>query len=660
MKFVWPLWHLALVAMALSATHSAYSAPKTVLVPESMQSIDIEVRAVDSKGAQWVRKISAGETSFELPGTLVEPIKLQWRPRVGSIGECSHSFEDELLRLQCEARSRASKMTNLFEDFPVATPAIKPVEAPKLVETQESSARAAALAEARKQRLEALRQARAAKLAQEREKQAQKAQLAAELARERSRLAGLARDRESALKAMKRGFQNLSQRRYDLSLNEFLRASAVRSLLGGVDQSALSFGLGVSSFHQKGCATARPELVKAQVVPKYEPDASYYLALCDVEEQKYKTAEAKFRRFVLDRHPDYSEASRFYLGVIADSRDDFDTASSAYQDTIDFADNAQLVELAKNRLAALKNREADSIALRQAVTLFVSLSTAWDSNVVGLPRGLSPSDYGVDGASALNSSALLSMDVKNPWMKSWDQRLRASALGLKYFDESLSTNFDAATLDAALNMSRTTQSGQLWSFAAAWNRVLLNAWQSPSVLLENYSLDSSWLLPLNRGGKKDWDLSQGLKASWTKNLDESTDGTTSDSTGPSLRYNARLIVKSFAPSSLGPSATFDWKRASGTESRYWSLAAGGFWMWPIGGADANWILNNDLGVKWTQYPTSLASRSDWELNHALTLVRSFTTRFEARASWTTIFNISNSDLYDFTRYQANFGLSYIF
>ncbi len=83
-------------------------------------------------------------------------------------------------------------------------------------------------------------------------------------------------------------------------------------------------------------------------------------------------------------------------------------------------------------------------------------------------------------------------------------------------------------------------------------------------------------------------------------------------------------------------------------------------MWPLGGADSDWILNNDVGIKWTNYPTSSAARKDWELSHAVALVYAISARFEARSTLTSIWNFSNSSLYDFSRYQVGLSLSYIF
>ncbi len=458
------------------------------------------------------------------------------------------------------------------------------------------------------------------------------------------------------------GFLALGERRYAISLESFERILAKGDVLNNEQKVQAHYGRGVSNFHQKGCAAMSTDFAIADRDPKYFEDISYYRALCFVESQKYDDAQALFQELVKRNSALYTENSRFYLGVVAEKKESFDEAEMAYLDTIDFASDKQLVELAKSRLDQLRRLRAESNFQKRWVNFAATLGSGYDTNVVALPAGLTAQDYSLPGESSASVMGLGLIEIKIPfWGQALDHRIRSNALLMHYLQNDLGTSYDIQAYDVSTSFGFITAQRNNWIIGSSYNFIYSGPVGSSTPLIHTASGE----IKLNRfygsleNPTSDWDT--GFKYS---KIIAKTAATTTDTDGnmQSFAWTNRINYRESAPHVYGPGLDLEFRPATngGTQNSYWSGTALGKWDMPLAAETWGLIFGQEAALQYTSYYQHTSNRNDIIARYTASVAKGLFEVMEAKLQFVSSYNYSNNATYKYPKFQINFTLSGVF
>jgi hypothetical protein len=485
------------------------------------------------------------------------------------------------------------------------------------------------------------------------EPQTQTASLSAD---EAARRRGLQEDR-GLRKLFDIGWRALGIKRYDVGLEAFRRILARRERLDAEQLSQAFLGQGIARFHQQGCAAVDEDFREADRDARNADDVSYYRALCDVEGRKDAEAEAVFRELARKQHPRYAEQSRFYLGVIAENDERFDDAESAYLDTIDFANDASLVQMAKSRLDKLKRLKADYNYDRKWFSAAAVASVGYDSNVVALPQELSPADYNLTNAASFPFLGVVFTEVKPPLGETIDNRYRFTTVALHQSNGQVAETSDIQSYDASTSLAWTFNPKHSLGFGLGYNSLYRGLLGKSGEYLASTNFDLKWTKAVGSAETPEAVMETNVKTSLVRPRQAAVDPDF-NTRANSYQLSWRYLVRRVSPHVFGPGVDFEYRPSSGRENSYWSLSVVGKWDRPIGPESWSMSLGHEGVLQYTPYFQSAGKRKDWVLRYTGSVSKLWTSWLETRVQ--VIGNLSfSSDKsnYQYQRAQANFLLT---
>ena len=456
------------------------------------------------------------------------------------------------------------------------------------------------------------------------------------------------------------GFKALGRKRYDVSLEAFNRILAKDPLLDESQRVQAHFGRGMSAFHQLGCSSIEADFSIADKDPKNFEDISYFRALCLVEAQRFMDAQGLFRDLVRKSSERYAEASRFYLGVVAENREEFDEAEAAYMDTIDFAADKRLVDLSKERLKLVRQLRAEKNYETKWATGLLSSGIGYDSNVVGLPQGVAPSEYNVTSEATSSLTALAALELKPPVGRRIEPKFRYAFLLLHYADGILANSYDIQAHDVALGMNLRYWKRDIFGVGSSYTSVYLGPVATSSEYSATTAFDGKWQRILGPVDSPTGDIETSFKVGLVRpraaTLLPILDNT-ANSYLLSYRYNLRHIVGHV----FGPGVDVEYKPAAGTENTYASLNLVGKWDTTLGPETWGVAVSHEASLMHSNYYQSLGKRTDYVGKYTGSISRLWWGRLETRvqAIFTTSFS-SEQEKYKYNKAQANFLVSAFF
>jgi tetratricopeptide (TPR) repeat protein len=457
-------------------------------------------------------------------------------------------------------------------------------------------------------------------------------------------------------KLLERGQSELKAKRFDQSLSTFGEALAQGDALTPAQRADAELGRGLSSFHQKGCAAALKYLGEAAKDVRHEDEARYYQALCLVEDKKLAEADRLFEELVRKRSPRFAEESLFYRGFLADQEDRWGDAESAYQDTIDFAEQKRLVTLADERLRAMRARKLTAWSEQKVFFVTGSLGLGYDSNVVALPRSLAPSQYGLKSSSSLSALGVASISVKNPWVNPWDHRVRYNYLILHYLDSTIASGNDLQSHDVSTsldkNLSQRDQGGVSLGYSSVW----LGKAGVASEYLRLPSGELRWSRVMGDLEKPSALLNSSLRYTYNKSLSVPLT-TDQDQNAQSILVSSRYLIRSSAPHMYGPGADLEFHPAKGKDNSYFAATAVGRWDLPVGPEKWQLFASQEASIGYAKYYQHTLKRGDLSLKYSGTLTKIWAPWLETRLQVAGTMAFSNLSSYDFNRAQVNLGAS---
>ncbi len=458
------------------------------------------------------------------------------------------------------------------------------------------------------------------------------------------------------------GFAALNKYQYAVSLEAFERILKKMDVLDAEQKVQAHFGRGVSNFHQKGCSEAQKDFKVADVNPKYFEDISYYRGLCFVESKKFDDAQTLFQELVKRQSALYAEPSRFYLGVVAENKESYDEAESAYLDTIDFANDKKLVELAKERLELVKRLKAEANFQRRLVNFATTLGYGYDTNVIALPQGLSPADYNVTNQASGSVMGMGMMEIKVPfWGQSIDQRLRFTGLLMHYLQSDISSAYDIQSYDGSTSFGFITGERNNWVLGGGYNLVYLGSVGSSVQYLATPSGEiklQRFFGPL-QNPTSDWET--GFK--YSKVIAKTAAATPeSDGNAQSFAFTNRFNFRESSPDVYGPGFDFEFRPATngGTDTSYWSTTLLGKWDFPIAAESLGLLLNQEAAIQYSDYYQGSAGRKDTVAKYTVSVAKGWFEMMETRLQFIASKSFSNVSTSQYSKFQLNFTVSAVF
>lgn len=456
------------------------------------------------------------------------------------------------------------------------------------------------------------------------------------------------------------GWRSLAAKRYDLGLIAFSKLVARKEYLSAEEVTQAHLGRALSRFNQEGCGKVEEDFRVAERNPKNFDDVTYYRGLCAVEQKNFPAANAHFKALSNKSGSKYEESSRFFLGVVAENEDRLEDAESAYLDTIDFAKDAGLVNLAKTRLENVRRaKEARDYARRWLTAAFTG-GLGYDTNVVALPRSLAPADYSLKGKSSPTMLGLMYTEIRPPWTRAIDLKFKYTLLNLRYLSTEISKNYnilshevgvgigftpserDRITMDIAYNSIFKTTSGTLGEFMATPSFAV--GWQGIFGPLEAPTSDMAV------------DLKVGLARPRVSAAAPSYDAS-ANSYALTNRYNMREASGDV----WGPGLDFEYHPAVGSEISYYSATALAKWDQPVGPEDWGLYSSQELSFQYVPYYQSSASRKDKLVKYTGSVAHMWWGVLETRLQYIGTMSFSSVPAnYRYNKGQFNLLLSAVF
>jgi len=466
--------------------------------------------------------------------------------------------------------------------------------------------------------------------------------------------------RKLALAQLEKSWQQVLESKYDLSLVGLQSLLATMSdSLNSEETNKAAFGRALSRFHQMGCREAGPEFEELQGPGPYLEDSRYYGALCALDRGDHAMAHERFSALLQQSSPRYEDAARFYLGVVAEAQGELAEAESAYLDTVDFASDASIVALAKDKLALLEDKKAQDRYAKKLFSVLASAGVGWDSNALSLPANVRPADYNLESGSSATYLGLAYLDFKNPLLRRLGNRMHYSYLVLGYLNSEIAPTSDLQshsfgtsvewgedlglrhTLDAKYGMTYLGKLGSSTKYMSSYGM----RWDGSLSVLDStqQQLDHLWL--------HSFEVSRQLPTAEPSSA--ATDGTAW------LFSGSHRLREQHGTKLYGPGGEWEYKAAKGTEPRYLMLGLSGSYEQPVGPESLKLKFTQEGAFKSTFYLQSADSRKDYLLTTTSGLSRPLNDMFEARAQLVLSKNFS-AESYSYNRYQLNLMINAFF
>ncbi len=456
-----------------------------------------------------------------------------------------------------------------------------------------------------------------------------------------------------------KGEAALKIKRYDIALEIF-----DGSLLHPEKESPLQFsrrhmGRATARFHQKGCAAAYEDLRLAALDPQNTADVNYLTALCLVENNRLKKAHNLFNDFVQNQHPKYQDPSRLYLGTIAEKEEKWDDAENYYKDTIDFADDKLIVDIAKQKLQNLELKKAAATFEGKVLSVVGVASFGYDSNVVGLPANVSPADSGYTKVDSTNSMGLASINLNNIFIKKVSHKVHYNFMAMHYFTPSLSKSYDMQLHDIGTNVDFNINKTNNGGLAAGYSMVYLGELGKSTKYLTIINSEFKWLKDFPLADKPDTALTTTFKYGLTKPVKDADPATAAktDSTASAYAVSTRYNYLYKAPVVFGPGLDVEYRPSKGTENSYFSSSLMGHYDMPVGPETWKLTTTQELSGQYTTYYASDAKRKDWIFKYNASIGRPLTGWLELRFSLMQKFSTSNVATFKSRQTQCTLTLS---
>ncbi len=436
------------------------------------------------------------------------------------------------------------------------------------------------------------------------------------------------------------GWSALQKKRPDLASQAFGRILLRHDRLTEAQRAQAHLGQGIATFHQKGCVAAEADFQRADRDRSNSDDVSYFRALCLVEAKKYQEAEILFQELIKKQNAKYAEPSRFYVGVVAEHEDRFEQAETAYMDTIDFAEDPALVELAKSRLARLKEAKGDRDYSKKWISFMASAGLGYDNNVVALPRELSPESVRIKSQKSLSTLGLGLVDVSLPISKKFENHLRYSFLALHYLSTDIARGNDVQAHDLNASVDFFVSNKDKVAATLAYTSILLGTIRQSEQYIASPSVE---LRQTHYRGK-----SQAPYAfyenyfRYTKvDYKRTPNSEREDITANAYLYGYKYTVLDVKNHVFGPAFEMEYHPAKGKDISYYAGTLIGHWTLPVGPQKWRLSLTQEGAAQYTSYYHHISDRRDWMLRYKSSLARPWGNRFETRLQFTGLLSLSN-------------------
>ena len=450
-----------------------------------------------------------------------------------------------------------------------------------------------------------------------------------------------------------KAWNQMKARQYGYSLATFDDVLKKPMDLSEKQRERAHFGRGLSRFHQRGCGPMEEDFKTVEDSEEFRDDIRYYRALCAIEANDPKKARLLFTQVRDGGAERYADATRLYLGIVAELEEDFETAEGTYLDTIDFSQDQNLVSLAKDRLSQMKERRARAEYARKIFSVLGTLGGGYDTNAISLPASLTPADYSVQSSASPTWIGALMIEAKNPWLMSAVQKFSYNGFALGNTSAEIAPKSDVHAHEVGANISWTSNAGTGWTTAATYNLIYLGKIGASLPYLKTPSLkvDAMKALDANNPSPRVWQSS--TKFSYVipaqAPLSTATDATAYD-------FSHRSVVKIPKQGfSWGPGFDTEWKLSKGSENSFIAANALVNYQRELGWWNLNF--SQDAGAGLSSYYQSAATRKDWAFKYSASISRLITAKLESRLQVSATKTISNNAAFQYDRYQASFLLT---
>jgi hypothetical protein len=448
----------------------------------------------------------------------------------------------------------------------------------------------------------------------------------------------------------------LGQRKYSGARQSFDALLAKPKELSPESQERSRFGRGLARFHLEGCEAMESDFRGVETGTAFREDVSYFRGLCAVEAQRNSEARTEFTKILDWNSRRYTEQSRFYLGVVAEQEGDYEKAEGAYLDTVDFAEDASIVALAKDRLAKLQALKARDAYAKKIFNVIATVGGGWDSNAISLPASLRPADYSVESAKTGSWMGVLVLEAKNPWLYPLEQKFTYNLFTLNHLAEDIAAGNDLQSHEVGASLAIDGAQGAQHKYSATYSITSLGTWSDSEKYITSPSLKWDWVRPMS--APQDANprfLSLNTKVSYLMPANEAVTAA-NDATAWSVSNRSTLRIPS-PGLTWGPGGEAELKFAKGEENTLARAGAFAFVEKPVGPEAWNLNLSGEVGAAATLYYASDASRKDYELRASAGVARLWASWFETRLQLSYNKNLSSGDLFKYDRIQAGFLLN---
>lgn len=448
----------------------------------------------------------------------------------------------------------------------------------------------------------------------------------------------------------------ISIEQYELAREGFQKILERESRLNFEQKAQVHLGLATSKYHLQGCgAEVNAHFIEADRDAQNRDDVSYYRALCSMTQKDFVNAEILFKDLVLKRHPGYSEASAFYLGVIAEEDERYDEAESAYMDTIDFSSDKALIELAQQRLENVRELQKYSSYGIKWISGGLSASGAYDSNVIALPSGVSPSSFGLSKEASLLMSHVAFLSLSPPWSSSLQNNINYSFLMNMHFEKEIGNIYDSNAHDVGTQFQFNTSDRSVQSLGGSWTRVATGILGQSEEALKTYMGYYQYRRMLGSDPlRPDQVLDLTLKYLAIR-PSVAPVSATRDLHANSYTLQFKFSRREDAPHVHGPEAQIEYRPSKGIENSLWDYRLGGFWDYTFNGGNSAWYLSQRGYFSYKPYFESVSNRHDYTFNYMGALGRTWGSHFDTRLQFQGNLNFSTRQL-DYQYQQAALSL----
>lgn len=457
------------------------------------------------------------------------------------------------------------------------------------------------------------------------------------------------------------GWRAINAKRYDLAFIAFGKLTQKEELLNAEQSTQAHLGRGLSRFHQEGCAKIEEDFRVAERNPANRDDISYFRGLCHVEAKRYREADSLFKDLGQKKDSKYAESARFFVGVVAENEERYGDAEAAYMDTIDFAQDQALVTLAKARLENAKQLRIQQEFASKWLLLALTASGGWESNAVSLPRDLAPSAYGVSKASSAVDMGLVYAEIKPPWTRAADFKIKYTGLLMHYLTKDVADSFDIQSHELGMSVGFTPTEKDSVGLGISYNSVFKKTDGTFGELLATPGFQFDWTQVNGPADNPSSDFNVNFKAGLVRPRTKPAGGLeTVDPTANSYLLAWRYNIHAGGGETYGPGVDLEYRPSVGSENSYYSATLLGKWDQPVGPEAWELYTSQEFAFSYTPYYESEASRKDWVAKYTGSVAKLVTGWMEARLQGIATVNHSSVSTNTFNKFQINLLLSAFF